>query len=179
MRIPHSVRYPGFGCSDDLFSRAVSGKVSSARTSLTSVFGMGTGGTSPPLSPQWYIFGFLARIYLFFFPPLRQIDNCIEHLQDHICQAYFQFALFSSLRDQALDLLVSVGSTHHCAYTPDLSTSSSIRGLTNLCYGISYLEASFTLRCFQRLSHPHFAFLPCRWRDNRCTIGAFIPVLSY
>ena len=115
----------------------------------------------------------------FFLSAFRQIDNCIEHLQDHICQAYFQFALFSSLRDQALDLLVSVGSTHHCAYTPDLSTSSSIRGLTNLCYGISYLEASFTLRCFQRLSRPHFAFLPCRWRDNRCTIGAFIPVLSY
>ena len=45
--------------------------------------------------------------------------------------------------------------------------------------GISYLEVSFTLRCFQRLSHPHFATLPCRWRDNRCTIGAFIPVLSY
>jgi len=45
--------------------------------------------------------------------------------------------------------------------------------------GISYLEVSFTLRCFQRLSHPHFATLLCRWRDNRCTIGAFIPVLSY
>ena len=45
--------------------------------------------------------------------------------------------------------------------------------------GIPYLEVSFTLRCFQRLSNPHFATLPCRWRDNRCTIGAFIPVLSY
>ena len=45
--------------------------------------------------------------------------------------------------------------------------------------GIPYLEVSFTLRCFQRLSAPHFATLPCRWRDNRCTIGAFIPVLSY
>ena len=50
------------------------------------------------------------------------------------------------------------------------------------CYsksGISYLEASFTLRCFQRLSQPHSATLLCRWRDNRCTVGAFIPVLSY
>ena len=45
--------------------------------------------------------------------------------------------------------------------------------------GIPYLEVSFTLRCFQRLSAPHFATLPCHWRDNRCTIGAFIPVLSY
>ena len=85
----------------------------------------------------------------------------------------------SFLRDQALDLLVSVSSIHYCTYTSDLSTSSSSRGLTILWYGISYLEVSFTLRCFQRLSAPHFATLLCRWHDNRCTIGAFIPVLSY
>ena len=87
--------------------------------------------------------------------------------------------LFSLFCDQALDLLVSVSSTYHYAYTPDLSNSLSLSGLTNFRYGISYLEVSFTLRCFQRLSNPHFAILPCRWRDNRCTIGAFIPVLSY
>ena len=85
----------------------------------------------------------------------------------------------SSLRDQALDLLVSVSSIHYCTYTSDLSTSSSSRGLTTLRYGISNLEVSFTLRCFQRLSQPHSATLLCRWRDNRCTVGAFIPVLSY
>ena len=82
-------------------------------------------------------------------------------------------------RDQALGLLVSVSCTHCCASTPDLSTLSSARGLTTLRYGISYLEVSFTLRCFQRLSRPHFATRPCRWRDNRCTIGASTPVLSY
>ncbi len=38
----------------------------------------------------------------------------------------------SSLRDQALDLLVSVSSIHYCTYTSDLSTSSSSRGLTIL-----------------------------------------------
>ena len=81
--------------------------------------------------------------------------------------------------DQALDLLVSVNCTHCCASISDLSTLSSARGLTTFRYGISYLEASFTLRCFQRLSQPHTATLPCRWRDNRCTVGAFIPVLSY
>lgn len=80
---------------------------------------------------------------------------------------------------QALDRLVTVSSTRYRASTSDLSTSSSLRGLTILRYGIPYLEVSFTLRCFQRLSAPHFATLPCRWRDNRCTIGAFIPVLSY
>ena len=41
----------GFGAGIDLFSRAVSSQVSSTRMSLTSVFGMGTGGSSLPLTP--------------------------------------------------------------------------------------------------------------------------------
>ena len=45
--------------------------------------------------------------------------------------------------------------------------------------GKSHLEAGFTLRCFQRLSHPNLAIQPCHWRDNWCTIGLSIPVLSY
>ena len=40
-------------------------------------------------------------------------------------------------------------------------------------------EVGFPLRCFQRLSRPHFATRLCGWRDNRSTRGAFIPVLSY
>ena len=45
--------------------------------------------------------------------------------------------------------------------------------------GISNLGAGFTLRCFQRLSDPHLAAQLCHWRDNWCTSGASIPVLSY
>jgi len=45
--------------------------------------------------------------------------------------------------------------------------------------GKSHLGAGFTLRCFQRLSVPHLAIQPCHWRDNWCTSGASIPVLSY
>ena len=41
------VKYPG----DDLFSQEVAPRVSSALESLTSVFGMGTGGASPLASP--------------------------------------------------------------------------------------------------------------------------------
>ncbi len=41
------VKYPG----DDLFSQGVAPRVSSALESLTSVFGMGTGGSSPLASP--------------------------------------------------------------------------------------------------------------------------------
>ena len=45
------MKYPG----DDLFSQEVAPRVSSALESLTSVFGMGTGGSSPLASPG-YIF---------------------------------------------------------------------------------------------------------------------------
>ena len=41
------------------------------------------------------------------------------------------------------------------------------------------LEGGFPLRCLQRLSRPHIATRRCRWRDNRYTRGASIPVLSY
>ena len=40
------------GCGSDLLSRAVSSQVPSACWGLTSVFGMGTGGTPRPLPPQ-------------------------------------------------------------------------------------------------------------------------------
>ena len=45
--------------------------------------------------------------------------------------------------------------------------------------GKSNLEASFTLRCFQRLSHPYIATQRCPWQNNWYTSGMSIPVLSY
>ena len=45
--------------------------------------------------------------------------------------------------------------------------------------GKSHLEASFTLRCFQRLSRPYIATQRCSWRNNWYTSGMSIPVLSY
>ena len=45
--------------------------------------------------------------------------------------------------------------------------------------GISYLEACFTLRCFQRLSLPYAATQLCPWQNNWCTGGTSDPVLSY
>ncbi|OOO64084.1 hypothetical protein BS099_19495 [Clostridium sporogenes] len=61
----------------------------------------------------------------------------------------------------------------------DLSTWCSSRSLTSLRYGKSHLEVGFTLRCFQRLSSPNIATQLCHWRDNWCTRGWSIPVLSY
>ncbi len=76
--------------------------------------------------------------------------------------------------------LVLVSSTHCCAYTPSLSTSSSSTDLEGSCDpGRSHLEGGFPLRCFQQLSRPYIATRLCHWRDNRNTRGTSTPVLSY
>ena len=91
----------------------------------------------------------------------------------------FLRVLTHNLLNQALDGLVPVRSIHCCTYTPGLSTLSSTRRLTDLCHERSHLGVGFTLRCFQRLSVPYIAAQLCHWRDNWCTSGASIPVLSY
>ena len=69
-----------FGCSNNLSSRTVASQVLSALVSLTSVFGMRTGGTSPLTSPQWYIYkvalehiGFSCALIVAHFSISRQI----------------------------------------------------------------------------------------------------------
>jgi hypothetical protein len=52
-------------------------------------------------------------------------------------------------------------------------------GSVGIAPGSAHLEVGFPLRCIQRLSSPHIATQLCRWRDNWCTRGASIPVLSY
>ena len=75
--------------------------------------------------------------------------------------------------------LVRLGSTHCCASTGRLSSWSSSSGLTWLPSEEAHLEASFPLRCFQRLSAPQVATRHCGWRHNRHTSAASTPVLSY
>src|SRR3990172_9799544 len=76
--------------------------------------------------------------------------------------------------------LVLVSSDHARSYTPSLSTSWSRTTLQgDQVPGKSHLEASFPLRCFQRLSLPHIATRQYDWRHNRYTRGASTPVLSY
>ena len=70
---------------------------------------------------------------------------------------FFLSFFFSSFIGQALGLLVLVSSIHCCTYTSNLSTSLSLRDLTHLRFGKSYLEGGFTLRCLQRLSVPYLA----------------------
>ena len=56
-RMLYRLSYRGMKSSNDLIFRAVARKVPSAQMSLTSVFGMGTGGASSPSSLLWYIYG--------------------------------------------------------------------------------------------------------------------------
>ena len=90
----------------------------------------------------------------------------------------FPFGLNSILLDQVLDRLVSSSFKRYRSFTDDLSPSSLL-GVLLLSNGTLILEVGFTLRCLQRLSHPHFASLLCRWHDNSCTSDASTPVLSY
>ena len=193
------------GSGDDLPFRAVSSQVLSACGGLTSVFGMGTGGTLQLLSPE--------NVYRF------QEDGCRGGCRSVLPRPRalralasdpfrdFRFAQVFCLRsasaplrilktaqekltlssskqpsassDQALDRLVSAHSMRYRTSMSDLSTSSSLRGLTYSGSGSLILQGGFTLRCLQRLSRPHFASLLCPWQNNSFTRGASIPVLSY
>ena len=90
----------------------------------------------------------------------------------------FPFGLTCLSLDQVLDRLVSPSSMRCRTSTGDLSPGS-LPGVLLLSNGTLLLEVGFTLRCLQRLSRPYLATQPCHWRDNRCTRGASIPVLSY
>ena len=143
-----------------LLSQAVPSSVPSAFGGLTSVFGMGTGGALQLSSPETFPPGAPSRFpYASLRSPLprRALSASVapsprtfKTAQVRVDQqtftllrlslafprapsasAAFTLALArSSSSDQALDRLVSPSSTPHSASTDDLSTSSSLRGLT-------------------------------------------------
>ena len=121
-----------------LLSQAVPSSVPSAFGGLTSVFGMGTGGALQLSSPETFPPGAPSR-----FPSasLRSpLPPCALSASVAPSPRTFKTAQvrvdqqtlhsLSSSSDQALDRLVSASSTPHSASTADLSTSSSLRGLT-------------------------------------------------
>ena len=158
------------GSGNDLLSRAVSSQVPSALKGLTSVFGMGTGGTLSPLSPEF------SRVTL---RTLKTAHPDFSHPARPVSFNFpFGLTCLNLLLDQVLDRLVSPSFKCYHSFTDDLSPGS-LPGVLLLSNGTLILEVGFTLRCLQRLSRPHFASLLCRWHDNSCTSDAFTPVLSY
>ena len=120
------------GTGNVLFSRAVSSQVHSALRGLTSVFGMGTGVSLLLSSPVWL---------------------------SMFCTKLSSSRLFFRICDQALDLLVSVSSTHYCAYTPDLSPCS-LQGVL-LPYDMGYLILRWVSRLDAFSVYPFRTSLPC------------------
>ena len=80
------IRYFGclkIGCGNYLTSRRGEPQVLSAQESLTSVFGMRTGGSSPLSSPQWLYSPLSRDIYLYDqFPLSKRIDHIFRRLSD-------------------------------------------------------------------------------------------------
>ena len=177
---------------DDLLSRAVSSQVPSTLKGLTSVFGMGTGGTPSLLSPEMvsYLisfalsdfclndfvfhasdispslpFGFLLR----FLPAYPNLDNCT--LPSSLSLSFFlPWSLKTSARPISNDNLHAL---------PRFQRRPIYLLVFQGSHGNLILVVGFTLRCFQRLSRPYFASQLCPWQDNCCTSGTSTPVLSY
>ena len=142
----------------DLSSRSVSRQVFSALVSLTSVFGMGTGGPSPLKTPtihQAYTLKTKQRKELLF-----------TRLNLH------------NIRSSPRAISTGRLNTLLCLHRRPINEVVFL-GPYSIKDGRSYLRGSFTLRCLQRLSRPDIATQLCRWHDNWCTRGLSIPVLSY
>ena len=139
-----------------LFSQVVSNQLSSARQSLTSVFGMGTGGPSPLKTPTIF-------------------RNCTLKTKQRRVKARGLPAKYrSSPRVISTSRLNTLLRLHRWPINEVVFFDPY-----SIMDGRSYLRGSFTLRCLQRLSRPDVATQLCRWHDNWCTRGLSIPVLSY
>ena len=113
-------------CGSDLLSRAVSSQVPSACWGLTSVFGMGTGGTPRPLPPQRVnIFTSRSDTLSLALAGVSQalpraLTTAYESLGD-LSSSFLPWSSSNQL-NQAFDRLVSSSYIHYCTSTDDLST---------------------------------------------------------
>ena len=110
-----------------LLSQAVPSPVPSAFGGLTSVFGMGTGGSPPAIVTGNFLAPAPSKLHR---SELTSKLHTLEVLFRSSQRFHSPLPRFLSLPDQALDRLVSPSSTRYRASTGDLSTSSSLRGLT-------------------------------------------------
>ena len=142
-------------------------QLSSAQKCFTVLFGMGRRGSTTLWSPG----------------NLKSFENETKLRSDSSSTHQVPADISEKLHGYRIKLheqLVLVSSTPHSAYTPSLSTSWSRTTLQGgQASRKTYLQASFPLRCFQRLSLPDIATRRCHWRDNRYTRGQSTPVLSY
>ena len=159
-----------FVCLATTYSPALA--VPSALERFTAEFEMGSGGGAPPKSPG-----------------KRSICNDLVLFLHAVCSFCIDFTkrgrcpVFGLIHERTLinesnqaDRAISTGKLH---VLPRFHTQPINVVVYDGSQGKTSFEVGFPLRCLQRLSLPHLATLHCRWRDNRSTRGASIPVLSY
>ena len=175
-------------CWHHLSSRQITLQLLSAQMSLTSVFGMGTGGPSSQSIPTR-----MDGVYPIVYVKSLSASNSIRIIAPEVKTVKCFFRL-CTLKTEHCSILCNFGSGQHWACFRSSFRLISISQLNVLPHlhpwpindivyvepqWRSYLRGSFTLRCLQRLSRPHVATQPCPWQNNWYTRGASIPVLSY
>ena len=163
--------------------------VPSARRGLTSLFGMGRGGSPALLPPFLLRFASVGRLGsdgLVVAPracTLRVNSDgsvaCVRFVLRFCALRLVLFCLCrpfggKGLARKALGLLVLLGFA-----IADFTPAAYRRCRLQRPSGRSYLEVGFALRCFQRLSVPDAVTRPCTWRYNRFAVGRSNTVLSY
>ena len=142
---------------DDLSSRAVSSQVLSTLKGLTSVFGMGTGGTPSPLSPEiGWRFALLASRTLktsYRFASARS-SSFAWRLPLSLLSRRIRFFL-----DQALDRLV-LTSFHITAFTPSTYQPCRLQGVLPAC-AVGYFFSRGASRLDAFSVYPVRTSLPC------------------
>ena len=160
---------------DDLLSHGQSTLASACRR-FTVLFGMGRGGASRLWSSGFE--GAASRVGAA--AEGKDARDAMSRVPMWVGVSCFVWRLIHAYGVKPHGPLVPVSSRHCCPSTPGLSTwwsATTLQG--SQAPGRSHLQASFPLRCFQRLSLPYIATRRCDCRHNRYTSGKSTPVLSY
>jgi hypothetical protein len=137
-------------------------RLPSAQESLTAVFGMRTGVTSP-IKHQNKIFKIQKH-----FTPDDNEERQFRILENVLRDSHNSFREFC--RRISTPRLHALLHFHLAPINVVISHEPQT---------IPYLGVGFPLRCFQRLSFPDIATGRCTWRYSPQTRGQFISVLSY
>ena len=143
---------------DDLSSRAVSSQVLSTLKGLTSVFGMGTGGTPSPLSPEigWRLLCFSCFAHPQNLIPLRFRVHRVSPGASLLSLFLRRIRFFL---DQALDRLV-LTSFRITAFTPSTYQPCRLQGVLPAC-AVGYFFSRGASRLDAFSVYPVRTSLPC------------------
>ena len=143
---------------DDLSSRAVSSQVLSTLKGLTSVFGMGTGGTPSPLSPE---IGWRFALLFLLRAPSKPHTASLPRSSSFAWRilAFASPAPHSLFLDQALDRLV-LTSFRITAFTPSTYQPCRLQGVLPAC-AVGYFFSRGASRLDAFSVYPVRTSLPC------------------